>query len=370
MKFKIKADELKVKLEVLNKAIRAKSTIPIMGTFKMELFDGNLSITASDLEISISTDLTPVEVIDDGSVCAPADVLLNTIKGFKNEILEFSVSEKHHIELSTEHGVYNLCGVDPEDYPIPRALENAYSFNVSPFNLRNAIDNTLFAASIDVEFEPMMAGVYFDLTRDQVKVAATNRQRIAECWIGEPMPKLKKGLLMPIKMASILSGSLNLDEPYVSVKFDESNAIADTGDYIISAKRTEGNFPDYDSVLPEINATVSLPTESLKDAIGRIKVYANQKSKIIVFSFTENLLTISGEDKDFGLSAIEAIPLDDSSIEFEMRVNFRLFSDILSKINTDEIVFKFAKDFPHCMVAPGGDNEYEFFYFLAGIATL
>jgi len=144
-------------LQSVSGALSNSTVLPILENFLFEIKDGNLTISATDLQTSMTTSLT-VEAKDNGRIAIPSRILLDTLKSLPEQPIAFSVDDKTFaIEINAGDGKYKLSGENGEDFPKIPVVENASSVNLPASVLAEAINKTIFAVSND-ELRPAMTG--------------------------------------------------------------------------------------------------------------------------------------------------------------------------------------------------------------------
>src|SRR6187402_3744191 len=177
MKFIVNSAYLLKQLSNINGVITTNPVVPILENFLFELEKGSLTVTASDLQTSMITEL-PVEAKQKGSICVPAKILLDTLKNLPEQPVTFTIdSETYSIEISSDNGRYKLSGENATDFPKVPAVKNSSTVDISSDVLGRAISSTIFASSTD-ELKPAMTGVYFSLTEKSATFVATDGHRL------------------------------------------------------------------------------------------------------------------------------------------------------------------------------------------------
>lgn len=127
MKFIVSSSKLLKQLQLIGGIIQSNNTLPILDNFLFELKQGELTVSASDLETTMSVNLE-VETQDTGSAAVPAKVLMDTLKTFPEQPLTFTFEEKSHtIELSSDYGKYSLAFIDGDEFPKFPEIEDSTS---------------------------------------------------------------------------------------------------------------------------------------------------------------------------------------------------------------------------------------------------
>jgi DNA polymerase-3 subunit beta len=149
MKFIVSSSALLKQLSSINGVITTNPVVPILENFLFEISDGRLTVTASDLQTSMITELE-VESKEDGNIAVPAKILLETMRNLPEQPVTFSIDEEtYSVEINSDNGRYKLAGENATDFPKVPTVSDGYSVNISSQVLADAITNTIFATSND-----------------------------------------------------------------------------------------------------------------------------------------------------------------------------------------------------------------------------
>ncbi len=164
-------------MQTVNGASSSSTVLPILENFLFEIKDGNLTISATDLQTSMTTSL-PVESKEGGKVAVPARILLDTLKTLPDQPISFNIDDStFSIEISAGDGKYKLSGENGDDFPKIPVVENASSVNLPASVLTEAITKTIFAVSSD-ELRPAMTGVFCQLSEQYITFVATDAHKL------------------------------------------------------------------------------------------------------------------------------------------------------------------------------------------------
>ena len=162
MKFIVTSTALLKQLQNINGVITTNPVVPILENFLFEIEKGKLTITASDLQTSMITQME-VEAREAGSIAVPARILLDTLKNLPEQPVTFSIDEESFsIEISSDNGRYKLAGENATDFPKVPTVTEGYTIEMSSDILHTAITHSIFATSND-ELRPAMTGVFLQI---------------------------------------------------------------------------------------------------------------------------------------------------------------------------------------------------------------
>ena len=178
MKFIVSSSYLLRQLQVLGGIINSNNTLPILDNFLFQLDQNSLTVSASDLETTISSKLE-VESSEKGTICIPARLLLDTLKTFPEQPLTFTVEDNNTIEVSSNHGKYALAYASGEEFPHAIELQDPSSTTLLGDVLATAISKTIFAAGND-DLRPVMSGVFFQFSTEGLTFVATDAHKLVK----------------------------------------------------------------------------------------------------------------------------------------------------------------------------------------------
>ena len=182
MRFVVSSTALLSHLQAISKVINSKNTLPILDCFLLELEGSTLSLTAADSETRLVTSLEVNEADGNGKFAVNAKNLLDPLKELPDQPLTFEInSDNLETFIFFHNGKYNFIGQNGEDYPQPKQLrETAVSLTIEPQVLFSGINRTLFA-SADDELRPVMNGVYFDISTEDLTFVASDGHKLVRC---------------------------------------------------------------------------------------------------------------------------------------------------------------------------------------------
>ena len=249
MKFIVNSAYLLKQLSNINGVITTNPVVPILENFLFELEKGGLTVTASDLQTSMITELQ-VESKEKGSIAVPARILLDTLKNLPEQPVTFSIDEStYSVEIISDNGRYKLSGENATDFPKVPAVSNDFSAEVSSEVLSRAINNTIFATSND-ELRPAMTGVYVNLGDKNTTFVATDGHRLVRYRRTDVKSDNGNAIIIPRKALNLLKATLPAENTDVVLNFNMSNAFFKFGNIRMICRLIDERFPDYENVIP------------------------------------------------------------------------------------------------------------------------
>lgn len=336
MKFIVSSTYLLKQLQVLGGVINSSNTLPILDNFLFELDDSKLTISASDLETTMSSTLA-VESDSKGSVAIPARLLLDTLKTFPEQPLTFVVEDNNTVEISSNHGKYALAYANGNEFPRAVELENPSATVVTGDILATAISKTIFAAGND-DLRPVMSGVFFQFSTEGLTFVATDAHKLVRYKREDIKASQVAEFIMPKKPLNLLKGILAGSEDDVRIEYNDSNAkfIFDNSELI--CRLIDGKYPNYEAVIPKENPNrLTIDRTQFLNSVRRVSIFSNKTTHQIRLKIAGAELNISAEDIDYSNKAEERLTCDYQGDDMQIGFNSRFLTEMLSNLNADEV---------------------------------
>ncbi len=337
MKFIVNSAYLLKQLSNINGVITTNPVVPILENFLFELEKGSLTVTASDLQTSMITELQ-VESKEKGSLAVPARILLDTLKNLPEQPVTFSIDEStYSVEIISDNGRYKLSGENATDFPKVPAVSNDFSAEVSSDVLARAINNTIFATSND-ELRPAMTGVYVNLGDKNTMFVATDGHRLVRYRRTDVKSENGNAIIIPRKALNLLKATLPAENTEVVVNFNMANAFFRFGNIRMICRLIDERFPDYENVIPSgNNIKMTIGRNDLLGALKRISIYANKTTHQVRLKITGSELQISAEDLDFSNEANERLSCEHDGEDIEIGFNAKFLVEMLGNMDSEQI---------------------------------
>ena len=335
MKFIVSSNQLLKQLQVLGGVINSSNTLPILDNFLFELNQDRLTITASDLETTMSASIA-VESTSVGNIAVPARLLLDTLKTFPEQPLTFT-AENNTIEISANNGKYSLAYLAGDEFPKAVHLKDPSKTVVMGDTLATAINATLFASGND-DLRPVMSGVFFQFSTEGLTFVATDAHKLVKYTRTDVTASATAEFIMPKKALQILKGILQGSEEDINVEYNETNAQFSFANTTLSCRLIEGKYPNYEAVIPKENPNVlSIQRETLLNSLRRVSIFSNKTTHQIRLKIAGAELNISAEDYDFSNKAEERLSCSYQGDDMQIGFNSRFLIEMLSNIGAEEI---------------------------------
>lgn len=356
MKLNISSTELLKGLLDVSKAIPAKTTLPILENFLFVLKGGVLEVTASDTEFTLRTEI-PAEIEEEGSMAVPARHIIELLKVLPDQPLRIKTLSDSSFECAWASGNSVLPYFPPEDYPeIKTAGESATTVEFPAEVLIEGIASTVYATADD-EIHPAMNGIYFDISPESTTLVASDAHKLI-CYTTPEAKAPAASFILHKKPAAVLRSIVSKADELVRISFDSSTAVFTFGHTLMVCRPVVGKYPRYRDVIPQNNSNIlRIDRNLLLGIVRRVAVCADKGASHIKLDLKPGQLEVSAQDLGFALAAYEKVECDYSGDVLTIGFKSTFLSEILSNLDCENIVIKFADARRSVLILPAEGEE-------------
>jgi DNA polymerase-3 subunit beta len=357
--------ELLKELTATQGVVERKTTIPILSNFLFEAANDRLTITATDLDLSLRTSCA-AKVKREGACTIPARKLYDYVKLLPDGDISIRLLENHWVNIRSGRSNTKMVGMARANFPGLPVFPASGSVNIPAQTLRSMIGRTIFAISSE-ESRYTLNGGLMVLKAESMTMVATDGHRLAHIEkTGEQFDVAgeNKTLIPKKAMSELYSLLQNSDVDHVEFAKDDSTLFFRIGERLLTSRQLTGQFPNYEAVLPrETTKSVVVHGADLNTAIQRVAQFADERSRAIRMKLDKNELKISSSSTDAGESedSIEtAYTADPMTIGF----NSEYLIDFLKAQSAGEVrlEFKDAQSAGQLRPEDGSDDGFRYRY--------
>lgn len=341
MKLKVDRTILLKALAHIQSVAEKRNTIPILANVLIEVQDGQMTLTATDMEIAI-VETIQAESLENGAVTAPASVLYEIVRKLPDSAIIELTHTSIDMPLSLRAGKYvtSLNVLDVEEFPSMTSGDFPHNFQISTEVLRKLIEQTRFAISTE-ETRYYLNGIYFHITNSENEnklcAVATDGHRLAkvECTMPEGAKNIP-GVIIPRKTIYEIYKLLEEAEENIQIMLSDTRIQLNFGSVTLTSKLIDGTFPEYERVIPKNNTKVlRVGKQDFATAVARVAAISMERSRPVKLSLDNNSLVLSASSVDQGNAKEE---LDGSQVQYEstpLEIGFqaRYLNDITDQID-------------------------------------
>jgi DNA polymerase III subunit beta len=365
MEISVSKNDLLKELTATQGVVERKTTIPILSNFLFEAAGDKLSITATDLDLSLRTSC-PAKVKKEGSCTIPARKLYDYVKLLADGDISVKLLENHWVQIRSGRSNTKMVGMARANFPALPLFPAESALQLPAQVLRQLIGRTIFSISNE-ESRYTLNGALLVLKPESLTMVATDGHRLAHIEHGGTKLPVSGELkvLVPKKAMAELSTLLNsTDAQSVEFAKDESTLFFRIGGRLLTSRQLTGQFPNYEAVLPrENNKFVSVHCDDLSAAIQRVAQFADERSNAIRMRVEKNELKVSSSNTETGESedSIEVAYAGDPMV---IGFNSQYLLEFLKVVGSGDVRFEFKDAQTAGQLRPdeAADSEYRYRY--------
>jgi len=356
MNFTLSSSLLLDHLQKADGAIDANPTMAILQDFRFDVKGGQLEIRGTDLTTSV---ITRVEVEHDAdfSFVVPAKILVNTLKATPEQPIEIQYDEEsHRVTVTNSMGKYHMAAGAIQEYPRLPMIEHAQEIEIPASALLDGFSKTVFATSTDQARRAMM-GVYTIIEEGRLTMASTDAHKLVEFVYENENIRGEGAFILPKKGVNLVRSILDAGDT-VQFHFNNQHAFFRFEDTQVACKLIEANYPDYKNIIPKDNQLeLSVNRNDFLQSLKRISIFTNESTRQVTLSLHEDSLTLVAKDIDYSNDAKEQLACLYRGESMEIAFNARFLLEMISVLDSDEIVFKINSANRAILILPSEQTE-------------
>jgi len=329
---------LKPLAQVVN-VVERRQTLPVLANFLVQVQNGQLSLTGTDLEVEMVSRIA-VEDAQDGETTIPARKLFEIIRALPDgsQITVSQTGDK--ITVQAGRSRFTLATLPSNDFPSVDEVEATERVAIGEATLKELIERTAFAmAQQDVRY--YLNGLLFDLRGDALRTVATDGHRLALCETDLAKPSgSKRQIIVPRKGVTELQRLLESGDREIELEVGRSHVRVKRDDVTFTSKLIDGRFPDYEAVIPiGADREVKVDREALRASLQRAAILSNEKYRGIRVEVSPGNLKISAHNPEQE-EAQEEIEADTTVSDLAIGFNVNYLLDALSALRDEEVIIQ------------------------------
>jgi len=338
MKIKIQKEDLIRGIQIVQNIIATKAALPILSHILLEAQQDNLRLTATDLDIGISC-VIPVDAQEPGAITIPAKRFGDIIRELPGENVDISTKKNNSVIIETENCQFKIMGLAREEFPKLPEFKDKEVIKLEQSALKQILSLTSFAVSFD-ETRYILNGILFKIQKNNLVLVATDGKRLAimEKALQHNLEKEIR-FIVPIKTIHELNRNLK-EEGELSLILGTNQVLFDLGGVVIISRLIEGEFPDYQQVIPPASENkMQADREQFLLAVKRAALLSTPDYQAVKLELFKNKLVVSKSTPDIGESR-EEIPVEYPGKELLIGFNPNYLIDVLKNLSGEKIVLE------------------------------
>ena len=362
MEFTIQQDDLLKGLQKSQSVAEKRSSMPILSNVLLEAGEGELRLTATDLEVSFTGTYT-ARVVDSGAITVQARKFYEIVKELPAQEIRVLGKENQWLHVSSGSTEYNLVGLPADEFPKVMKCEATEWVELETGFLKNMIEKTIYAVSTE-ETRYNLSGIYFEKTQIQeslgLRLVATDGHRLSLIEMGlAEVEKFSftKGVIIPRKGMHELVRVLE-EGDRVQVSFSDNIAIFKVAQSILMMRLVDGEFPDYNTVIPKkFTRIFNVDRVKFMEMLRRMAIISTERYRGVRCNIFAERMEIISNNPEIG-DAREELPISYQGEEMTIAFNPRYFLDALSVMKSPMVQAKMVDESSACTVSGAEDEGF------------
>lgn len=357
MKISCTQAKLNKGLSIVSRIVGTRTTLPVLSNIYLEAKGGQLKLSATDLEIGVTTSIG-AKVDEEGSLTVPARLVSDFIAANSDENLNLE-SKATTLHLKSQRYEANIKGIDSSEYPVLPEIAKDSLVELPVSDFIRAISEVVVACATD-DTRPVLSGIYFKFEPDNLFLVATDSYRLAEKKISVPGLNTEKEFIVPARtmqeILRIASSSEGLAK--IGISATDNQVSFSVGDTQVISRLIEGQFPNYKQIIPTaFKSTAEIDLKEFSSAIKMASLFARQggNNVKIRFSGTEVVITSIADQVGDNVSNVPAVISTDSE---EITFNAKYIGDILQVLPDKKLVFEVNDKFSAGVIRPEKARDF------------
>ena len=361
MRYIVSSSLLYSRLQNIERVILPKNSIQILSCFLFDIKDGEMTVTATDQDTTISTTLELTEANGDCKFALEAKQLMNILKEIPEQPLTLDInSSSLQIEMSYQNGHFTFQGESALDYPLPRAAEGEGWFIAleSATALSKGLTNAIIATADD-QSRKVMNGIFIDITSEDLSIVASDGHKLVCHRILCDTNGTTASFVLPQKPANILKSILDKEKAGVKIStFEGQKAVIESSTYPLACRLIEEKYPNYKVVIPKQNTNVAtIDRASFISAMRRVLVVADKTTALIKFQFQNNMVTLKSENINYALSAEEQLVCQYDGMPVLIGFKGTDLIELIGNLQSSEVIIKLGDAGRAGLILPSEQQE-------------
>jgi DNA polymerase III subunit beta len=354
MKLRITRDNLQQGLAAVAASIPTRTTLPVLSNILIEVGSDSIAMSGTDLDIAVSV-MVPAEVEEAGSLTVPAKKLQELARELPEHPVRL-MSKGDRLELTCGRATFRLNGMPRDEFPTFPTVDFSSSWKVPGRVLHELIRQTSFAVSTE-ESRPILNGVLWQLSDDEMRMVATNGHRLARIRVATAAPGAPRAdLIVPPKALAQVERLFSGDDEVEIARSENHIGFRKDGTQVFT-RLIEGPYPNYEQVIPKDNDKFAIADRNhLVQVLRRMAVVASDQTHRVRLGFTSNTVRFSVETPDLG-EAHEDLEVEYNGEAMDIGFNASYLLEVLRYMPTDEVKLTFKAPERAATIEPANGAE-------------
>jgi DNA polymerase-3 subunit beta len=360
MKISMERNQLLTPLQVAHAVVERRQTLPILANVLITATEHGFRLSATDLEVELSVPGSLEACVSPGSTTLPARKLLDLCRALPDGTRLSIETTGDRATLRAGRSRFSLSTLPAAEFPGIDVTGDALELELPQNELRRAIESTHFAmAQQDVRY--YLNGMLLEIQDGQARLVATDGHRMAVTELPVAPPNgANRRIIVPRKTVIEALRLLADDSTPARLGIGADHMTLSAADVVFKSKVIDGSFPDYERVIPRNQDKVlDVDRLALRDAMGRVAIFANEKYRSVRLQLQAGLLRLSANNAE-NEEAEDELEVDYTGAELEIGFNVSYLIDVLNALRSASVRLHLSDPGNSCLMTEpsGGVSRY------------
>jgi DNA polymerase-3 subunit beta len=359
MKFTINRQLLIKPLQQVSGALGGRPALPILGNILLKIENGMLSMTATDLEVELISQVQLEGDFEPGSITVPSRKFLDICRGLPDSAQITIALDAERLIIRSGRSRFSLATLPAIDFPNIEDWQSEVEVTLSQQELKSLIEKTQFSmATQDVRY--YLNGMLFEIDGNTLRSVATDGHRMAVSETELLDSFAQQQIIVPRKGVLELMKILDEPEQSVTLLIGSSNVRASVNNFVFTSKLVDGRFPDYRRVMPQhTTKTVIVNCEELRQAFSRAAILSNEKFRGVRVSLSNAVMQITANNPEQE-EAQEVVDVEYEGDELEIGFNVSYVLDVLNAVRCEKVCLSMSDANASALIENAEDSSAQY----------
>ncbi len=340
----------------VTKAISGKSNIPILEGVKITALGNNLTLMASDTEITIENTIN-AKILLEGEIVVPGKLMSELVRKMGSQQVELECLDEKFLNIKYMDSVTQIMVFKTDEYP--KFIDSNYDnvFSMMQNQLKDMVNKTAFCAAVD-DTRPILRGCLMKVKSKEISLIAIDGLRLAITKQPLSLPSGDFNAVVPARALNEISKLASDNDEIVTISLNNKKIMADMGHTKIIAQLLEGEFVNYERIVPKDSITeVKVNCAQLEEALDRVSIISrNVQANLIKIDINDGIMSIDANAEIGNIN--EKVPVNMQGKDMKLALNSKFLSDCLKSIDSEYIKFNFSSSIQPCLITPLSGDEF------------
>lgn len=356
MKVLCKREDLLQGVNIVQRAVSIKNTLPILQGIKLKTEGESIWFEATDLELGIRCRIS-VSVLEEGQVVLPAKLFAEIARKLPETEIKLE-SKDANVNIFYNSSDLTINGYDPEEYPEITDVVSSETIEIPASLFKTMIKQTIMACAVE-ETRPVFTGILLQIEGENISLVSTDTHRLAYSKAIIPGNQQEFKGIIPAKTMQEISRLLQ-DEEILKINYSNSKLIINFGTIQILTRLIEGQFPNYKQVIPQsCNTKLRLNTKKFLDTVERASLLSRDnylKTNTVRFNIDNSILNVNQYSEMGKIN--EKMEIEQEGEGLTISFNVKYIIDVLKVIDTENVIMETSGSFSPCVLRPENNDDY------------